>query len=29
LNERCEVAPVRTVLHGVGSYVPGYAGMRG
>ena len=28
LNERCEVAPVRTVLHEVGSYVGGYAGMR-
>ncbi len=28
-NERCEVAPVRTVLHEVGSYAAGYAGMRG
>ena len=25
LNERCEVAPVRTALHAVGSYVGGYA----
>ena len=29
LNERCEVAPVRTALHEVGSYASGYAGMRG
>ena len=28
LNERCEVAPVRTSLHAVGSYVGGYAEMR-
>ena len=29
LNERCEVAPVRTALHEVGSYAAGYAGMKG
>ena len=28
LNERCELAPVRTSLHAVGSYVGGYAEMR-
>ena len=28
LTERCEVAPVRTSLHAVGSYVGGYAEMR-
>ena len=28
LNDRCEVAPVRTPLHEVGSYASGYAGAR-
>ena len=29
LNERCEVAPVRTVLHGVGAYVSPGAELNG